>query len=366
MQRRHVHAGSLAVTRRRRTRRPTPPPGATDPGQAAEWTPDAARSPPGRPPTGATWPAPLALPSDTLARPPADRRGVHPARGPARDGRRPRRRRAAFPRALYLDPDHYDALIHLMVLADNRGDATGRRHYRRRPARPPGGGPMTADSVVLPLVAYCWNRIGVRGDRSCPELAKHTHCRNCPVFAAAGRRFLDAPSPAGYLDEWTDRLAAPGRAGGRADRAGRAVPARRRVAGAARPVRGRGGAGRGRSTACRTADRAAGRAGRTSAASCTWPCRPRRSCSASTARGGPRPGQAAAAGVRRDARPVGVRGGRGGRRPPLPRRPTCGRRRRPSGRAGGVHPRRVPLGRPGGRASSTPTGCSRPCGRSFR
>jgi chemotaxis-related protein WspD len=54
----------------------------------------------------------------------------------------------------------------------------------------------------------CWNRIGVRGDRSCPELLKFTHCNNCPVFAAAGRRFLDVPSPAGYLDEWTTRLAA--------------------------------------------------------------------------------------------------------------------------------------------------------------
>jgi chemotaxis-related protein WspD len=55
----------------------------------------------------------------------------------------------------------------------------------------------------------CWNTIGVRGDRSCPELAQVVHCHNCPVFAAAGRRFLDAPSPHGYLEEWTDRLAAP-------------------------------------------------------------------------------------------------------------------------------------------------------------
>ena len=63
----------------------------------------------------------------------------------------------------------------------------------------------------LPVVApsdQCWNRIGVRGDRSCPELLKFTHCNNCPVFAAAGRKFLDAPSPRGYLDEWTTRLAA--------------------------------------------------------------------------------------------------------------------------------------------------------------
>ena len=62
-------------------------------------------------------------------------------------------------------------------------------------------------SVIDPP-EQCWNRIGVRGDRSCPELVKVTHCNNCPVFAAAGRRFLDAPSPAGYLDEWTTRLAA--------------------------------------------------------------------------------------------------------------------------------------------------------------
>jgi chemotaxis-related protein WspD len=57
--------------------------------------------------------------------------------------------------------------------------------------------------------ADCWNRIGVWGDRSCPELPKVVHCRNCPVFAAAGRRFLDGASPEGYLEEWTERLAIP-------------------------------------------------------------------------------------------------------------------------------------------------------------
>jgi chemotaxis-related protein WspD len=55
----------------------------------------------------------------------------------------------------------------------------------------------------------CWNRIGVHGDRSCPELPRVVHCHNCPVFEGAGRRFLEAPSPEGYLDEWTRRLAAP-------------------------------------------------------------------------------------------------------------------------------------------------------------
>jgi chemotaxis-related protein WspD len=68
--------------------------------------------------------------------------------------------------------------------------------------------------VSLPLVSAhgqddCWNRIGVWGDRSCPELLKVGHCHNCPVFAGASRRFLDAPSPEGYLDEWTKRLVDP-------------------------------------------------------------------------------------------------------------------------------------------------------------
>ncbi|MFV3304074.1 chemotaxis protein CheW [Pseudomonas sp. NY15181] len=37
----------------------------------------------------------------------------------------------------------------------------------------------------------CWNRIGVRGDKSCAQLAEHIHCRNCQVYAAAAIRLLD-------------------------------------------------------------------------------------------------------------------------------------------------------------------------------
>lgn len=37
----------------------------------------------------------------------------------------------------------------------------------------------------------CWNRIGVRGDKSCPRLAEHVHCRNCQVYATAAIRLLD-------------------------------------------------------------------------------------------------------------------------------------------------------------------------------
>src|SRR5438445_2091474 len=64
---------------------------------------------------------------------------------------------------------------------------------------------------ALPVVSQidCWNGIGVWGDQSCPELTEAVHCHNCPVFAAASRRFLDAPPPASYLEEWTERLIAP-------------------------------------------------------------------------------------------------------------------------------------------------------------
>ena len=37
----------------------------------------------------------------------------------------------------------------------------------------------------------CWNRIGVHGDKSCPLLIEHIHCRNCAVYSAAATRLLD-------------------------------------------------------------------------------------------------------------------------------------------------------------------------------
>ncbi|MBB4866368.1 chemotaxis-related protein WspD [Pseudomonas nitritireducens] len=62
----------------------------------------------------------------------------------------------------------------------------------------------------MPAVDDCWNRIGVRGDRSCPKLAEHIHCRNCPVHAAAAISLLDryALSSAGD-EQLAQRAAAP-------------------------------------------------------------------------------------------------------------------------------------------------------------
>jgi chemotaxis-related protein WspD len=59
----------------------------------------------------------------------------------------------------------------------------------------------------LPGQDDCWNKIGISGDQSCPELPTFVHCRNCPVFAAAARTFFDRAAPEGYLAEWSRWLA---------------------------------------------------------------------------------------------------------------------------------------------------------------
>ncbi|ASC67323.1 purine-binding chemotaxis protein CheW [Achromobacter denitrificans] len=54
---------------------------------------------------------------------------------------------------------------------------------------------MTEPLGILSDVDDCWNRIGIRGDKSCPQLPAHVHCRNCPVYAAAAKRILDRLPP---------------------------------------------------------------------------------------------------------------------------------------------------------------------------
>jgi chemotaxis-related protein WspD len=65
---------------------------------------------------------------------------------------------------------------------------------------------MTRLELLAVRNGDCWNRIGVSGDRSCPELAEFIHCRNCPVYASAARAFFDRPAPEGYLAEWNEFL----------------------------------------------------------------------------------------------------------------------------------------------------------------
>lgn len=67
---------------------------------------------------------------------------------------------------------------------------------------PAGTEPMTAEGID-----ECWREIGVSGDRSCPELDEHLHCRNCPTHAQIARKLLDRPLPPGYREEWTRHFA---------------------------------------------------------------------------------------------------------------------------------------------------------------
>lgn len=62
-------------------------------------------------------------------------------------------------------------------------------------------------SLPVRAPSDCWRTIGVLGDRSCGLLEEHIHCRNCPVFAAAGKMFFDREAPPKYDEEWAERLA---------------------------------------------------------------------------------------------------------------------------------------------------------------
>ncbi|SPB12704.1 chemotaxis protein cheW [Caballeronia novacaledonica] len=51
---------------------------------------------------------------------------------------------------------------------------------------------MNARDINITIdIDDCWNRIGVRGDASCPKLERYVHCRNCPVHDEAASRVLD-------------------------------------------------------------------------------------------------------------------------------------------------------------------------------
>jgi chemotaxis-related protein WspD len=65
----------------------------------------------------------------------------------------------------------------------------------------------TGPGLIRSVINDCWNKIGVRGDSSCPELEKHIHCRNCPVYSAVAADLLDSDLPTDYLLHWTPHVA---------------------------------------------------------------------------------------------------------------------------------------------------------------
>lgn len=69
--------------------------------------------------------------------------------------------------------------------------------------------PMDPHSLA-PLVTAsgedCWNQTGVWGNQTprCPRLQEVIHCRNCDVFAQAGRRLFESAANIEYVGEWAD------------------------------------------------------------------------------------------------------------------------------------------------------------------
>ncbi|EOA03762.1 chemotaxis protein CheW [Herbaspirillum frisingense] len=58
---------------------------------------------------------------------------------------------------------------------------------------------MPTDAVI----DDCWNRIGTKGDGTCPELQQHLRCLNCPTFARAALQQLDRiPASAEVAQQW--------------------------------------------------------------------------------------------------------------------------------------------------------------------
>jgi len=68
---------------------------------------------------------------------------------------------------------------------------------------------MSAQETNAAELNDCWRRIGVAGDRSCPALREHVHCRNCPVYADAAQRRLQRPVDPAYRADWARELARP-------------------------------------------------------------------------------------------------------------------------------------------------------------
>jgi len=60
--------------------------------------------------------------------------------------------------------------------------------------------PLDPSETEQAQLHSCWNSIGVAGDKSCPALLTHAHCRNCPTYSDAAMSLLDRARPAASSD----------------------------------------------------------------------------------------------------------------------------------------------------------------------
>lgn len=52
----------------------------------------------------------------------------------------------------------------------------------------------------------CWHVTGVSGDRSCADLERLAHCRNCAAYTDVAHQLLHTPVEAGYQESWAAHL----------------------------------------------------------------------------------------------------------------------------------------------------------------
>jgi chemotaxis-related protein WspD len=66
---------------------------------------------------------------------------------------------------------------------------------------------MNNGSPNLSPAIRCWSEVGIWGNRTCLELPRVGHCRNCEVYSAGGDELLARPVPEDYLATWGQLLA---------------------------------------------------------------------------------------------------------------------------------------------------------------
>ena len=64
-----------------------------------------------------------------------------------------------------------------------------------------------SEKVRRAAIEDCWNKIGLRGDSSCPKLKSCVHCRNCAVYSAAAVELLDLELDADYRAQGAAEIA---------------------------------------------------------------------------------------------------------------------------------------------------------------
>ncbi len=67
---------------------------------------------------------------------------------------------------------------------------------------------MVKEPEIPVRTADCWNSIGIWSGarKKCEKLTEYIHCRNCPIFLAAGHSVFERVAPLEYLSQWQKEI----------------------------------------------------------------------------------------------------------------------------------------------------------------